>query len=39
VEPFLDTQPTVERKTGSSIEITGDTLPAKRVTVVLQPAR
>jgi L-ascorbate metabolism protein UlaG (beta-lactamase superfamily) len=39
VEPFLRTQPSVERKTGSSIEITGDALPAERVTIVLQPAR
>ena len=39
VEPFLATQATVERKATSTIEITRATLPAERVTYVLQPDR
>jgi L-ascorbate metabolism protein UlaG (beta-lactamase superfamily) len=38
VEPFLATQPSVERKTGSTIEVTQQTLPATRVTYVLPAA-
>jgi L-ascorbate metabolism protein UlaG (beta-lactamase superfamily) len=39
VEPFLDTQASVEREPGSSLEVSADTLPAKRVSIVLRPAR
>lgn len=39
VEPFLATQASVERKADSSIDISGETLPEKRVTIVLKPAR
>lgn len=38
VEPFLATQKTVERLSGSTIEVTQATLPAERVTYVLEPA-
>ena len=38
VEAFLATQDSVERKTDSTIEVTRQTLPAERVTYVLQPA-
>lgn len=38
-DPFLGTQAQVERKNTSSVEITAATLPADRVTYVLQPAR
>jgi L-ascorbate metabolism protein UlaG (beta-lactamase superfamily) len=39
VEPFLATQAKVERKDTSTIAVTRATLPAERVTYVLQPAR
>jgi L-ascorbate metabolism protein UlaG (beta-lactamase superfamily) len=39
VEPFLSSQPSVERRTESSIEVDGDTLPKERVAIVLRPAR
>jgi len=39
VEPFLATQKTVERKDGPSVEFTGETLPAERVTILLAHAR
>jgi L-ascorbate metabolism protein UlaG (beta-lactamase superfamily) len=38
VEPFLATQQTVERLPGSTIEIEQSTMPAERVTYVLQSA-
>ena len=38
VEGFLATQDSVERKSDSTIEVTRQTLPAERVTYVLQPA-
>jgi L-ascorbate metabolism protein UlaG (beta-lactamase superfamily) len=37
-EPFLATQKTVEQLSGSTVEVTQATLPAGRVTYVLQPA-
>ena len=37
-EPFLATQKTLERLSGSTVEVTQATLPAGRVTYVLQPA-
>ena len=36
VDPFLATQKAVERKDDSTLEVTGTTLPAERVTVVLR---
>lgn len=39
VEPFLATQDTVERKDGSTLEVTGATLPEGRITVLLKHAR
>ena len=39
VDPFLATQKKVERKSGSSLEFTGATLPAGRVTILLNHAR
>lgn len=38
VEPFLETQENVERKNGSTLEVTKDMLPAKRSIVVLEHA-
>ncbi len=38
VEPFLATQASVERTTGSTFEVTQATLPTRRVTYVLQAA-
>jgi len=38
VEPFLETQEKVERKNGSTLEVTKDMLPAKRSIVVLEHA-
>jgi L-ascorbate metabolism protein UlaG (beta-lactamase superfamily) len=39
VEPFLATQASVEQKSAPTVEITQATLPAERITYVLQPAR
>jgi L-ascorbate metabolism protein UlaG (beta-lactamase superfamily) len=39
VDPFLATQETVERKDGSTLEVTGATLPESRITVLLKHAR
>jgi L-ascorbate metabolism protein UlaG (beta-lactamase superfamily) len=39
VDPFLATQKLTERSESSTLEVTGATLPAERVTIVLSPAR
>lgn len=39
VDPFLATQETVERKDGSTLEVTGAGLPESRTTVLLKHAR
>lgn len=39
VEPFLATQRAVERRDGSSLEVTGATLPAERATILLALSR
>jgi L-ascorbate metabolism protein UlaG (beta-lactamase superfamily) len=39
VEPFLKTQENVERRDGSTLDVTKETLPAKRTVIVLEHAR
>jgi L-ascorbate metabolism protein UlaG (beta-lactamase superfamily) len=39
VDPFLATQSSVERRAGSSLEVTKPTLPAERVTILLAHSR
>jgi hypothetical protein len=39
VDPFLATQETVERRNNSILEISGETLPKARVTILLEHAR
>ncbi|MFH0916407.1 MAG: MBL fold metallo-hydrolase, partial [bacterium] len=39
VDPFLATQKTVERRSESTFEVTGEALPPERLTVLLTHAR